>query len=104
MADITFKQHDNWPPLDAVLSDADGPMNISGATVKLILVGKTVTITGNCSLVSETGGQVRYTWANGDLAVAGDYNGEFEITFPTGKIETVPNAGYFTLTIKEDLG
>jgi hypothetical protein len=104
MASLTLKQHDNWPPLNATLSDAVGPMDLTGATVKLILVGVTVTITGACTLVDAVNGVVRYTWANGDLAVAGDYSGEFEVTFSTGKIETFPSDSYFTLTVKADLG
>ena len=105
MADLTVKQHDTWPPVRATLSDASGPIDLTGATqIKLILKGATVTITGNCTVVSAPAGTVSYTWAAGDTAVAGDYQGEFEITWPGGKVETVPNDSYLAVTIKADLG
>jgi hypothetical protein len=41
-----------------------------------------------CAIVSAIAGQVSYTWVAGDLEVPGDYVVQFEITFPSGRIQT----------------
>lgn len=104
MADFTIKQNDTWPPLVAILSNQDGPIDLTtAAQVKMYLRGTTVTINGTCSITNAAAGEVTYTWAVGDLAVNGNYDGEFEITWASGKKETVPNDGYFSFTILDDL-
>lgn len=107
MADFSLKKHDTWPPLNATLSDANGPINLTAATtVKLIIkpTGGGSAITGTCAVISAPAGTVRYTWATGNTDISGTYSGEFEITWSDGKIGTVPNEGYFTLEILDDLG
>jgi hypothetical protein len=106
MASIyTIKQHDNYPSLVLTLTDQNGPINLSTATtVKLILKSGTTTITGTCNITTPTSGIVTYVWAAGDTSVVGTYDGEVEITWNTGKIETVPNDSYFTITVFPDLG
>lgn len=106
MADFSLKQHDTWPPLNATLSDANGPIDLTGATsVTLIMkpTGGGSTITGTCTIVSAVAGTIRYTWITGNTAVAGTYNLEFEILWSDGKIGTVPNEGYKTVEILADL-
>lgn len=107
MADYTIKQNDTHPPLDATLSDASGPVDLTGATVKLLLksLGSgTTTLVGDCTLTGALTGQVRYTWVEGDTAAVNTYNGEFEVTWPSLKKTTFPNTGYFTVEIKAELG
>lgn len=107
MADFTLKQHDTWPPLDATLEDAAGPINLTtAASVKLILKtpSGSTTITGTCSIVSAVAGTVRYLWQTSDTASVNTFNAEFEITWNDGKIETVPNSGYFEVSVVADLG
>lgn len=107
MADLTIKQHDTHPPIEATLSDANGPVNLTGSTVKLILksagAGSTV-ITGTCTIVSAAAGTVRYDWLAPDTASVNTLSGEFEVTWSTGKITTFPNDAYFSVEIKADLG
>jgi len=101
----TIKQHDNYPPLVLTLTDQNGPINLSTATtVKLILKSGTTSITGNCVITTPTSGIVTYNWGGSDTAVVGTYDGEVEITWNTGKIETVPNDSYFSITVMADLG
>lgn len=103
--DFSIKQHDTWPPLQATLTDQDGPINLTNATaVRLIMKGSTVTVTGGCTVVDPVNGVVSYAWAVGDLAVADNYQVEFEITWNTGTIETVPNDGYMNVSVVADLG
>lgn len=108
MADYTIKQHDTWPPLEATLSDADGPINLTTATtIRLIIkasAGITPYLVKTCTIVNAITGKVKATWATGNLDTAGTYQGEFEITWSDSSIETVPNAGYFSFEIQPDLG
>lgn len=104
-SDIYMKQHDSWPPLTATLTAAGAALDLTAATqVKLILKSTAYTITGICTITDAVNGVVKYTWASGDLANAGVYNGEFEVTYSGGRVETVPNNTYFTLEVVADLG
>ncbi len=101
----TIKQHDNFPDFVATVSDANGLIDLTDATsVKLILKSDAVVIDGIMAIDNAVGGGLSYEWAAGDTDVAGIYDGEIEITWSTGKIETVPNDSYFTVTIVADLG
>jgi uncharacterized protein YfaS (alpha-2-macroglobulin family) len=51
-----------------------------------------------------TSGVVRYDWGLTDTDTAGTYRLEFEVTWNTGKKQTIPNYGYDELVIAEDLG
>lgn len=108
MADFTIKRGDNVPILEATLSDQDGPINLTGATVKLIMKGKGTasgtTISGTCVIVSAAAGTVSYSWLTGNTDVVGSYDLEFQITYSGGGIETVPNDGYKSVEIVADLG
>src|SRR5688500_13812123 len=108
MAEIfTIKQHDTHPPLDAVLTMGapPTPVDLTGATVKLLLKTATGTATvGACTIVSAAAGSVRYQWVAGDTASVETFSGEFEVTWGDGKITTFPNDGYFTVVVKPDLG
>ena len=105
MATYTIKQNDNYPDLQLTLSDKNGPINLTSATaVKLILKFGTTSVVGAMTKTDAANGVVTYTWAAGSTAVAGTYKGEVEITWATGKIETVPNDGYFEVIIMADLG
>ena len=109
MADYTIKQNDTYPPLEAVLSDATGPIDLTtSTTITMILKATTGAVvpylTKLCSIVNAPGGRVRASWAPTDLDMAGTYNGEFEIIWDDSSVETVPNSGYFSLEIEPDLG
>lgn len=102
---FTIKQHDNYPDLVLTLSDQNGPINLTSATgVKLILKFGTTSIIGAMTKTDAANGVVTYTWGEGSTDLAGTYRGEVEITWATGKIETVPNDAYFEVIIMADLG
>lgn len=48
-------------------------------------------------------GWVEYVWVAGDTTPPGNYNAEFDIAWTATDIETVPNKGYFAVTIEVDL-
>lgn len=48
-------------------------------------------------------GEVTYTWDAADTDTVGDFHAEFKITWGDGGIQTVPNDGYFEITIGDDL-
>lgn len=106
-ADRILKQHDLFPPLQATLSDQNGPIDLTTATAVKLLMKTTdgrISVTGACAIVDAVNGVVRYQWVRGDTDNIGEYNVEFEITWPTALPETVPNDGYNLISIEADLG
>lgn len=106
MADIFLKQKDRLPKLRATLMDGNGPINLTGATVKvwfrLKAGGEGSERSGNCTIIDPENGVVEYAWAAGDTDVPGDYYVEFVVTI-TGMTMTFPNDGYLSMTILPDL-
>lgn len=53
---------------------------------------------------------VRYPWQVGDTASAGDFQGEFEVTYADAAIETFPNSddnypqAFLPIVISKDIG
>lgn len=96
MADkIRLVQGDTRPTLICTLTDetTGGAINITGATVRLKFrqVGST-TLTANIvgSVTDGPNGVVAFFWTPTALAgPIGDYEGEIEITFSDGSIQTV---------------
>jgi hypothetical protein len=107
LADFVIKQGDNYPPLRATLRDQDGPIDLTTALeVRLVLRSQgsgLAFISGDVTFPDAAGGEVQYAWLEGDTDDIQSFNGEFEITWPDGKIQTVPNDGYFTVEVKPDL-
>lgn len=111
-ADFSIKRGDSWPPIDAALSDQNGPINLTTATsVKLLFKTSTgsTTFTRTCTVTNPLTGAVRYAWTTGDAATGptsapNTFNIEWEITWSDGTITTVPNIGYKSLVVVADLG
>lgn len=102
--DAVFKRGDTFRPLDAVLSDTDGVIDLTVATqVEVLLRSATRLVHGICEVLDPVAGSVRYEWADGDTDYADEYQVEWEITWPGGKLDTVPNDSYKTVLIAEDL-
>lgn len=78
--------------LDPNDSDTWGPIDLTGATVRLRIreIGTTTVLsTLTCSVTNPTGGQVITNFPTGTLTSAGIFEGEIEITFSTGGKQTV---------------
>ena len=108
MADFSFTQHDTHPPLEAVLTDLNGPIDLSTATrVLLLLKGQkrtgAVSVAGECQIVDAENGVIVYEWDPLDTAVADLYNALFEIQWGDGTESSVPNKGYFYVEFQPDL-
>ena len=81
-------------------------VDLSGATVRFHMrkLGKgTVVVDGAATVTGAFTGQVRYAWSGSDTASIGTYNGEFEVTYSDGAIETFPNNGFISIEITDDL-
>jgi hypothetical protein len=102
-----IKQHDTLPRLQATLKEADGtPIDLTDATQVYLVVSHkdgTPGFKNPCTIINDIGGIVQYDWESADTAVAGNYDGEFEVVWGT-EIQTVPNDKYFDVMIVADLG
>jgi hypothetical protein len=111
-ADFVLKGHDTRPTLRVTLKEGDpaAPTAVdltSATSVKLLMkpIPSGTVISRSGAFVSpRTGGQVDFTFQAADTATAGDYNGEVEVTWSDGGIETFPNSTYLAITIMADLG
>ena len=78
--------------LDPSNSASWAPIDVTGAAVKLRLreLGSTtVKSTLNCSIADASGGKVVTDFPTGTLDTAGTFEGEIEITFSGGDIQTI---------------
>jgi len=100
---MTFfiKRNDTSPAVEYVLSTDDGPVNLTGATVRFYMGS---VVDASADVLNATGGIVSYPWATGDTASYGFFNAEFEVTYSDGTKETFPNNGYISVHISPDLG
>ena len=110
MATPTFyiKQNDTRPELDVFLrDDKDRTINVTGATVKFNMRNasdNTIKVNaGSVTTVSSTSGRVKYSFSTADTDTAGNFDGEFQVTFVGGQVETFPNDGYIKVIITDDV-
>jgi hypothetical protein len=110
MADVTIKTGDTYPPLEYTLDNDGAPVNLTAAdSVRLILkhTDTDTVIEGAANVDDAAAGDVSYDWAAGDTDEAGEYEGEWEVTWDAGAtpplIQTFPNDSYFSLEMKADL-
>lgn len=97
LPELTFTLRDSntaasGQTLDPNNSNTWAPIDVSGATVKLrlrALGSSTVKSTLVCTVTSGTGGVVATDFPAGTLDTSGTFEGEIEITFATGGIQTV---------------
>lgn len=116
MRTFEIKRGDSWRPLEAVLLQHDGPIDLTDADrIRLRLRSSSVTVlTGDIDIIDAAAGKVSYQWQrpegdpenggeHGDLDFDGSYRAEFEIEWNTGDLQTVPNNDYFTVVVYPDL-
>lgn len=113
--DFVLKRNDTASPLQAVLENSGGtPVDIQGATVLLKLApiaGGTLIVAGTATVDqvgsgTATGGSmgaVHYNWTAADVAQAGLYAGEWEVTYLSGTVQTYPNGDFMLVSILADL-
>lgn len=111
MAEFLIKRNDTGPLLEVQLLDAKKtPVSLVGATVVFNMRGEDGTVLVSrapATVVDANTGVVRFSWRVGDTATAGEHQGEFEVTFANGTIETFPKAktasvNFITVVIPED--
>lgn len=103
-----IKQNDTSPSLEATLKDGNGTViDLTGATVNFHMrqIGKTTVKVDASATVSSpaTSGVVEYQWTASDTDTIGVFQGEFEVTYSTGAIETFPNGSYIAIEILDDI-
>lgn len=92
-----FVQGDTAPDIDYQLKYSSGenagePVDLTDSTVAFQMRkpdDRRYTVNAAAEIIDEVDGRVRYTWGDNDLSVSGAYQGQFEITFPDGKIQTI---------------
>ena len=110
MSTAIWKQNDLEPPAQAPLLNADGsPIDLTTATSVKFLMRPTGTsgspkVTHAVTITDAANGIVKYAWVSGDTDTVGTFDQEWEITWPTSRPQTVPNHGYNTVVIEDDLG
>lgn len=105
--DFYIKRHDTQPPLVKNLLAADGqPVNLATATVVFIMsAGPTLKVNRRPATVTNAAaGQVAYQWVGADTDTSGTYDGEFEVTYAVGGIQTFPNPRKMVILVSDDLG
>jgi hypothetical protein len=97
---IDIKRNDTGIGIEAILSDSEGPMNLTGATVRFLYEGNVIV----CQLQDAATGVVLVPFQRVNTQKDGVYQAEFEVDYGNGINETVPSNGYVTLSIHRDLG
>jgi len=100
MADFYIKQGDTRPAIKAQLYNDSSEVDLTGATVRFIMGG---VVDAAATVTSALTGAVQYQWETADTVDAGSFEGEFEVTFSDGRIETYPNNGYLDILITEQI-
>lgn len=103
-----IKQNDTSPTIQATLKDAAGVVvPVTGATIVFNMRPRGSTdptiSRGAGTVVDGAGGVVAYPWQDGDTAITGTYDAEFEVTYSGGGIETFPNDGWIGVKITDDI-
>ena len=63
----------------------------------------TLKVNASASITNASNGAVSYTFSSSNTDTSGLFQGEFQVTFSGGAIETFPNAEYISINILDDL-
>jgi hypothetical protein len=106
---VTMKRNDRRPFLDVILQDVDGTAldltaSVSGIsfTMKNLDTDQTAISASAATIISQTTGMVRYSWAEGDTNTAGTYVAEFQVLYNDGTKLTIPTSTVLSVVILED--
>jgi hypothetical protein len=102
------KRGDTAPVFRAQCLDGSDPVDLTAGTVRFLMktsAGVSVVAAAMTKDDQETDtGWVRYPWDADDLAAAGTYLAEVEVTWADGKIQTFPRDEHVYVLVAEDLG
>lgn len=98
-----YKRGDTWPPITATLGDGNGPFDLTGHTVRLIVspaaAGAPPLLNVVAAVPNPTAGAVSYTPGANDLSIIGSYRVEWEDILPSGAIRRLPTNDFDSLTV-----
>ena len=104
---FNIKQNDTSPTLSVVIADSDGTaIDLTGASVQFkmrAVNSSTLKVNASASITNASNGAVSYTFSSCNRDTSGLFQGEFQVTFSGGAIETFPNAEYISINILDDL-
>ena len=107
MPSFTIGRKDTSPSIQATLKDGAGTVvDLTSATVKFLMATKAASaykVNANATIVgAATNGVVKYSFSATDTDTAGTFDASFRVTFASGLVETVPNAGRITVQVTDD--
>jgi len=104
VTDPTFVQGNTAPAITATLHDEDDPtivLDLSTATGVRFQMrrpdDRRFTVNAAAVIVDALAGKVAYAWSANDLAVPGDYDVQWEVTFNDGKVQTTAHPNRITV-------
>ena len=101
---FTIKQNDTLPNMEAQLIDIEGnPLNLDLCGVHFHMKNGSKEINRPAVIVDVGQGKVQVEWLEGETNTTGTFKCEFEVNMPDGKILTIPNDGYFLISIVREL-
>lgn len=110
MADFSIKTGDTLPVLQSTLTYPDGTaIDVTGCTVTLKVRENGSRATGeslSATLVTPASGIVKRVWTGSEtfLGIPGLYDAEWQVVFPAAAgTLTVPNSGYFSIAVLDDI-
>lgn len=107
MQDFYIGRGDRLPAITVNLVDSDGQTpNLSSSTVMFhmmdINTGTTITIS-TCSILDSPNAQVTYAWAAADTTSPLECYAQFEVTYPSGLVQSFPNDHKILIHITDDI-
>lgn len=107
VTDYVIKTGDRAPNITATCKDGSGNVvDLTGATARFVMINNetgVVKVAAAATISNPTGGVVTYAWEATDTDTAGLYDGEFEVTFSGGIVQTFPNDRQIVILITPDL-
>ena len=104
MSDFFIKKNDVLPVVRAYLSDANGYIDLSGATVSFVYQDRqqnNAPITGSVSVISAPSGLVEFAWSSG--IDVGTYFAEWRTVLSNGKQMSFPNDSHLSFEVVDNL-